>query len=225
MAMTRASRNVGLRTIYDPQNPPAAAPTAPYRGQPDPYGREPVNPPGYEPGGNGPIDQGPGSSLGSVPQPPDLGPGSSVLSAPGAGPRPLTYEPGGGYAPYDPLTSISTGRPYGEAGYAMPPWSPPTPPPRPAGLGGVLSRAVVPAAAPARAAPAAAVAAAPAAQPQSSMFTGIDRQNSGPNDRFRGGGTALNLSGLLGGLFGGGGAAPSPAPPPPPAAGWWKSMR
>ena len=32
MAMTRASRNVGLRTIYDPWNPPDAKPTAPYQG-------------------------------------------------------------------------------------------------------------------------------------------------------------------------------------------------
>ena len=89
----------------------------------------------------------------------------------------------------------------------------PLPPSRPSGLGGLLSSAVAPAAAPA--------AAAPAAQPQSSMFTSIDRQNSGPNDRFRGGGTALNLSGLLGGLFGGGGPAPQPTPPPPlaPSAG------
>lgn len=123
------------------------------------------------------------------------------------------YEPGGGETPYDPLTSISTGRPYGAAGYAMPAWSPPTPPSRPSGLGGVLAGAVQPASA----IPRTATALAPAGQPQSSAFTGIDRQNSGPNDRFRGGGTALNLSGLLGGLFGGGGPAPNPAPPPPPA--------
>lgn len=238
MAMTRASRNVGLRTFYDPLNPPDAKPTKSYppRG---PFGRS--GPSGYEPGGSGPAPFGYGGgsptaiesnaspspayepSGGETPYDP-----LSSIRAPAA---PAPYEPGGGVMPpYDPLSSIRTPtvpiyepggavENPGAAGYAMPPWSPPSPPPRPGGLGGVLSKAVVPATA-ARAAPAAAVApAAPAAAPQSSMFTGIDRQNSGPNDRFRGGGTALNLSGLLGGLFGGGGAAPSPAPPPPPARG------
>ena len=94
----------------------------------------------------------------------------------------------------------------------------PLPPSRPAGLGQVLASAVQPAPAAARIPPTA-TALAPAAQPQSSMFTGIDRANSGPNDRFRGGGTALNLSGLLGGLFGGGGSAPAAtAPAAAPAA-------
>ena len=209
MAMTRASRNVGLRA-RTPSSighySPSDLGSPPYPGSPpgpDPYGRDPVNPSGYEPGGSGPAPYDPLSSIRAPANPA------------------ATYEPGDSGLPFDPATTYEPGggqQVYGAAGYAMPAWSPPTPPPRPAGLGGVLSRAVVPAAAPARAAPAAAVAAAPAAAPQSSMFTGIDRQNSGPNDRFRGGGTALNLSGLLGGLFGGGGAAPSPAPPPPPAA-------
>ena len=225
MATTRA-RSVGLKIDEGPGSSLRRridqGPLSSLGSVPQPVDQGPGSSLGSVPRMIGPgssIDQGPGSSLGSVPQPPDLGPGSSVLSAPGAGPRPLTYEPGGGYAPYDPLTSISTGRPYGEAGYAMPPWSPPGPPPRPAGLGTVLSKAVVPASvAPSRAS-VAPVASVPAAAPQPPVFTGIDRQNSGPNDRFRGGGTALNLSGLLGGLFGGGGAAPSPAPPPPPARG------
>src|SRR4029077_12100411 len=65
------------------------------------------------------------------------GSGNPQLSAylPG-GEVPPAYEPGGGEMPYDPLTSISTGRPYGAAGYAMPAWTPPTPPVRPTGGGG-----------------------------------------------------------------------------------------
>ena len=75
----------------------------------------------------------------------------------------------------------------------------PLSPARPSSLGAVLSKAVAP------------VAAVPAASPQSSMFASIDRPNSSPTDRFRGGGTALDLSGLLGGLFGRGGGAPAAA--------------
>ena len=203
MATTRASRNVGLRNrgsssigAYKPtDNLAADNPSMLF--PPDPYGRDPVNPSGYEPGGSGPAPYDPLSSI-RAPSAPVQGfgyGGGSPTAIESNVPPPPAYEPGGGIMPT------------------------PLPPPRPAGLGTVLSKAVVPAAAaPARAAPAVAPA-APAAAPQSSMFTGIDRQNSGPNDRFRGGGTALNLSGLLGGLFGGGGAAPSPAPPPPPARG------
>src|SRR5579864_1308693 len=135
MAMTRASRNIGLRTFYDPQNPPDPKP-APPSGlfPPDPYGREPVNPPGYEPGGSGPAPYDPLSSIRAPANPAS------------------TYEPGGGYMPpYDPLSSVRV----------QPTYAPATPPPRPSGLGGVLSKAVAPAvvapvarAAPAVAAPA-----------------------------------------------------------------------
>ena len=223
MATTRA-RSVGLKIDEGPGSSLRRridqGPLSSLGSVPQPVDQGPGSSLGSVPRMIGPgssIDQGPGSSLGSVPQPPDLGPGSSVLSAPGAGPRPLTYEPGGGYAPYDPLTSISTGRPYGEAGYAMPAWSPPTPPSRPSGLGGVLSKAVQPAVVSRAAAPA--PAAAPAGPPQSNAFTTITAPNSNPTDRNRPQMGALNLSGLLGGLFGGGGAAPQPAPPPPPARG------
>src|SRR4029077_16608451 len=70
------------------------------------------------------------------------GSGNPQLSAFAPPETGVVYEPGGGEMPYDPLTSISTGRPYGAAGYAMPPWTPPTPPPRPSGLGQTLSQAV-----------------------------------------------------------------------------------
>jgi len=74
------------------------------------------------------------------------------------------------------------------------------------GLGTVLSKAVAPT--PVVASRAAPVVATPIAPPpaSSAMFTTIDRPNSSPTDRFRGGGTALNLSGLFGG------AAPTPQP-------------
>ena len=194
MAMTRASRNVGLRTIYDPWNPPDAKPTAPYQGgRPDPYGREPVNPPGYEPGGSGPAPYDPLSSIRAPAPSQGFGYGGGSPSAIESNvPPPPAYEPGGGIMPT------------------------PTPPPRPSGLGGVLSKAVQPAVVSRAAAPAPA-AAAPAGQPQSNAFTTITAPNSNPTDRNRPQMGALNLSGLLGGLFGGGGAAPQPAPPPPPA--------
>ena len=190
------TRNIRLRSrttpawkAYPPTDNLAALNPSPLF-PPDPYGRDPVNPPGYEPGGSGPAPYDPLSSIRTPAPAQGFGYGGGSPTAIESNiPPPPAYEPGGGIMPTTPL-----------------------PPSRPSGLGGLLSSAVAPAG---RAAPAAA---APAAQPQSSMFTGIDRQNSGPNDRFRGGGTALNLSGLLGGLFGGGGPAPQPTPPPPPAA-------
>ena len=104
----------------------------------------------------------------------------------------------------------------------------PLPPSRPSGLGGVLSSAVQSR----RLLPCSQPQPSPRrlrlAAPQSSMFTGIDRQNSGQTTGSEAAARALNLSGLLGGLFGGGGAAPSPAPPPPPArgtVGWSASPR
>ena len=200
MATTRASRNIGLRTFYDPLNPPDAKPQPPSKlFPPDPYGRD-AAPVAYSPGGGevAPSDQRRGAEI-NVP----LAPWDNAMPGPNSGPGGI-----GGDFRY-PTQQVDERLLPAGAAVAAP--AAPLPPPRPSGLGGVLSSAVAPAG---RAAPAAA---APAAQPQSSMFTSIDRQNSGPNDRFRGGGTALNLSGLLGGLFGGGGPAPQPTPPPPPA--------
>lgn len=178
-------RNIGLKVSGgSPYAEPG--PEAPY----DPLssirarGAAPAATPVYEPGG------------GEMPLV-----GNPQLGAMAPDPNPI-YEPGGGEiapAPYDPLSSISTGRPYGAAGYAMPDWVPPTPPVRPSGLGTVLSKAVQPSAPPMPPPRPTNLGSGP---PAASPFIGIDRQNSGPNDRFRGGGTALDLSGLLGGLFG-----------------------
>jgi hypothetical protein len=201
--MTRASRNIGLRTFYDPLNPPDPR-ANPSTNRPEIPGsstnfvRPEVPLPVYEPGGGEVALSG---QRGGAEITTPLAPWDNAMPGPNSGPGGI-----GGDFRY----------PTQQVDERLLPAPAAAPAGRPGGLGTVLSRAVVPAAS--RAAPAA-TAAAPAAAPQSSLFTGIDRQNSGPNDRFRGGGTALDLSGLLGGLFGGRGAAPSPAPPPPPARG------
>lgn len=190
-------RNIGLRTFYDPLNPPDPAPTAPQRsGNPQLSAMAGPAPPAYSPGGGEmPVVGNPQLGAWQV----DQASGNPQLSAMSPPETVPIYEPGGGEMPppnYEPGGGQEV---YGAAGYAMPAWTPPAPPARPNGLGATLAGAVKPASVPypppRPAAPAAAAA-------PSSPFISIDRQNSGPNDRFRGGGTALDLSGLLGGLFG-----------------------
>jgi hypothetical protein len=161
---------------------------------------DPPAPTAFGYGGGSPTQQ-----ASNIEPPPAYAPGGGEVAPP-------AYEPGGGETPYDPLTSISTGRPYGAAGYAMPAWTPPTPPPRPANLGQVLSRATV---------PAAASRAQGRAQQAPQPLTANDLFGTvqlNPNQRNAPIYTALNVGSLFGWGGGGGGAQPAAAPAAQPSA-------
>ena len=201
MAMTRASRNVGLRARGD-------ASTGAYK-------RSPLEPSsGLPPDTYLPSNMSPYAGLPPAYYPPsNLDPDPVVNTVRPEAPAPAQGFGYGGGSPTAIESNVPPPPAYEPGGGIMPT---PLPPSRPSGLGGVLSSAVQPAVVSRAAAPA--PAAAPAGPPQSNAFTTITAPNSNPTDRNRPQMGALNLSGLLGGLFGGGGPAPQPAPPPPPAA-------
>ena len=196
MAMTRASRNIGLRTFYDPLNPPAAKPQPiPPSLVPRPadggFGWEPVHP-AYSPGGG--VDMTPVSGnreLSAMSPPPTSGnPQLSAMSPPPTSGNPQLSAMAPAAISGNPELS------------AMAPPTPdtPLPPVRPAGLGSVLAGAVAPASVPYPPSRPTDPAAAPAAP---SPFTLLTAPNSDPTARNRPQMSALDLSGLLGGLFGG----------------------
>ena len=130
MAMTRASRNIGLRTFYDPLNPPAAKPQPiPPSLVPRPidggFGWEPVHP-AYSPGGG--VDMTPVSGnreLSAMSPPPTSGnPQLSAMSPP----------PTSG----SPELSAMSPPPSPAGSPEMQAWGGgvPLPPVRPSGLGG-----------------------------------------------------------------------------------------